>query len=88
LLSAYAAGQTGHVAAQAHKLKSSARAVGALQLGELCAIMERAGKAQDVQALAALIPTFEQEAARVSSFILNRDTAAHHHGTTCPELLS
>jgi HPt (histidine-containing phosphotransfer) domain-containing protein len=78
LLRAYAAGQTSHVQAQAHKLKSSARAVGALQLGELCAVMECAGKAKDAQALAALMPAFEREAARVSCFIQNRDAAYMH----------
>jgi CheY-like chemotaxis protein/HPt (histidine-containing phosphotransfer) domain-containing protein len=75
LLGAYAAGQASHVAAQAHKLKSSARAVGALQLGELCAALERAGKTQDLPALAALMPAFEQEAVRVSLFILERAAA-------------
>jgi PAS domain S-box-containing protein len=75
LLSAYAAGQTSHVQALAHKLKSSARAVGAVQLGELCANMELACKSQDTQALAALKPAFEQETARVSHFILKRDAA-------------
>jgi HPt (histidine-containing phosphotransfer) domain-containing protein len=81
LLSAYAAGQTSHVAAQAHKLKSSARAVGALQLGELCAAMEYVGKTQDVPALAALMSAFEQETERVSRFILNRDAAYGHRSS-------
>jgi PAS domain S-box-containing protein len=75
LRSAYTAGQIGNLASQAHKLKSSARAVGALQLGELCAALERAGKAQEAPALAVLMPAFEQEAERVSRFILNRETA-------------
>jgi len=72
LLGAYAAGKTSQVEAQAHKLKLSARAVGALQLGELCAAMERTAKEQDAQALAVLVPAFEREAARVSGFNLNR----------------
>jgi HPt (histidine-containing phosphotransfer) domain-containing protein len=75
LRSAYASGQIGLVAAEAHKLKSSARAVGALQLGELCDAMERAGKANNALALAALMPVFDQETRRVSRFIESRDLA-------------
>ncbi|MDB6062545.1 MAG: histidine kinase [Verrucomicrobiaceae bacterium] len=47
--------------AQAHKLKSSARAVGALVLGHLCQELETAGDADDTEALAALLPIFERE---------------------------
>ena len=43
--------------------------MGALALGELCAQMEQAGKAGDIKALIALLPTFEQEATRVESFL-------------------
>jgi HPt (histidine-containing phosphotransfer) domain-containing protein len=75
LRSAYASGQIGNVAVQAHKLKSSARAVGALQLGELCDAMERAGKAKNALALAALMPVFDQETGRVSRFIVDRELA-------------
>jgi response regulator RpfG family c-di-GMP phosphodiesterase len=42
------------VAALAHKLKSSARSVGALALGELCQQMEAAGDADDAPAAFAL----------------------------------
>ena len=55
--------------AAAHKLKSSARSVGALALGELCAEMEQTGKAGDTAALAVLLPRFEQEEARVESYL-------------------
>ncbi len=41
-------------AAEAHKLKSAARSVGAMQLGEICQRVESAGRAGDVQALQAL----------------------------------
>jgi CheY-like chemotaxis protein/HPt (histidine-containing phosphotransfer) domain-containing protein len=75
LRSAFASGQIGIVAAEAHKLKSSARAVGALRLGELCDAMERAGKANNALALDALMPVFDRETGRVSSFILNRELA-------------
>jgi HPt (histidine-containing phosphotransfer) domain-containing protein len=63
-----AACESGHAAqagALAHRLKSSARSVGALALGELCAGMEQAGQDGDAGALAALLPEFEQEMARV-----------------------
>jgi CheY-like chemotaxis protein len=63
------AGQPATSAALAHKLKSAARSVGALPLGELCEAMERSGKAGDVQSLAALLPQFEQEWARVDGFL-------------------
>lgn len=53
----------------AHKLKSSARSVGALQLGELCAQMEQAGKAGDMTRLNELLPSFESESAVVDKYI-------------------
>ncbi|SEN67850.1 multi-sensor hybrid histidine kinase [Nitrosospira multiformis] len=52
-----------------HKLKSSARSVGALQLGELCAQMEQAGKAGDMTRLNELLPRFESELAAVDGYI-------------------
>jgi PAS domain S-box-containing protein len=69
LRAAYAASQYAAIGQLGHKLKSSARAVGALVLGELCAGMEKAGKAGDVSALMALLPEFELERARVVDFI-------------------
>jgi CheY-like chemotaxis protein/HPt (histidine-containing phosphotransfer) domain-containing protein len=55
---AYAAGQVAQVGALAHKLKSSARSVGALALGELCDEIEQAGKASQIKVLAALLGNF------------------------------
>ncbi|OGT01468.1 MAG: hypothetical protein A3F73_04855 [Gallionellales bacterium RIFCSPLOWO2_12_FULL_59_22] len=69
LRTACAAGQAAAAGALAHKLKSSARSVGALALGELCAAMEQAGKAGDMKALAVLLPGFEQELASVEGFL-------------------
>ncbi len=63
------AGQAQTAGAAAHKLKSSARSVGALALGELCAEMERTGKAGDMQALNALLPRFEAELDAVDAYI-------------------
>jgi CheY-like chemotaxis protein/HPt (histidine-containing phosphotransfer) domain-containing protein/anti-sigma regulatory factor (Ser/Thr protein kinase) len=65
LRNACVAGLASAAGAAAHKLKSAARSVGALALGELCAEMERAGKAGDAGALAALLPGFEAQMAAV-----------------------
>ncbi len=69
LRAAYQVGQAAAVSAAAHKLKSSARSVGALALGELCAEMEQAGKAGDTGALAVLLPRFEAEMAAVDEYL-------------------
>ena len=69
LRAACASGEATAAGALAHKLKSSARSVGALALGELCAAMEQAGKAGDSEALAVLLPKFEQELASVEGFL-------------------
>ena len=69
LRTACAAGQAADAGALAHKLKSSARSVGALALGELCAEMEQAGKGGDTAALATLLPRFESELACVEGFL-------------------
>jgi CheY-like chemotaxis protein/HPt (histidine-containing phosphotransfer) domain-containing protein len=69
LRTACAAGQATDAGAHAHKLKSSARSVGALALGELCAEMEKAGKGGDMEELAVLLPRFEQELAKVESYL-------------------
>jgi CheY-like chemotaxis protein/HPt (histidine-containing phosphotransfer) domain-containing protein len=66
---ACAAGQAKAVTDLTHKLKSSARSVGALALGELCAEMEKSGKAGDNEVLAKLLPGFEQELAQVERFL-------------------
>jgi signal transduction histidine kinase/CheY-like chemotaxis protein/HPt (histidine-containing phosphotransfer) domain-containing protein len=55
------AGHTQEVADIAHKLKSSARSLGAMKLGDLCASLEEAGRARELQALAALVPSFRAE---------------------------
>jgi len=69
LRAAYAQGNMATVGAAAHKLKSSARSVGALALGELCAAMEQAGKAGEDGTLAVLLPRFEQELTNVEHFL-------------------
>jgi len=60
------AGDTSQMADVAHTLKSSARSVGALALGELCQQIEtsgRAGQAQDCLALATALPDALAQAA-------------------------
>ncbi|MBL6985890.1 MAG: response regulator [Methylobacter sp.] len=69
LKAAYAVGQTAQVGALAHKLKSSARSVGALALGEHCAEIEQAGKSGQAKALSALLPHFEMEMAAVDTYL-------------------
>jgi two-component system, sensor histidine kinase and response regulator len=69
LRAACQAGQAATAGAVAHKLKSSARSVGALVLGDLCAEMEKVGKAGDIEALKALLPRFESELTAVDKYI-------------------
>jgi two-component system, sensor histidine kinase and response regulator len=69
LKNAYQAEEFAKVGSMAHKLKSSARSVGALTLGELCAEIEQAGKNNDVKALAELLPRFDAEKTTVESYI-------------------
>lgn len=69
LQTAYAAGQTAQVGALAHKLKSSALAVGALELGELCAAIEQAGKAGQIEVLASLLSRFKVKMTAVNNYL-------------------
>ncbi|MDP9008968.1 MAG: ATP-binding protein [Pseudomonadota bacterium] len=56
-------------AAIAHKLKSSSRSVGALELAELCAAIEVAGTAGDLTKLTELAANFEREMAAVDGYL-------------------
>ncbi|MER0204583.1 MAG: response regulator [Nitrosomonas sp.] len=69
LHAAYQAGQFATAGLLAHKLKSSARSVGALALGELCAAMEQAGKKNDAAELAVLLPQFDVQLIAVKSYL-------------------
>jgi CheY-like chemotaxis protein/HPt (histidine-containing phosphotransfer) domain-containing protein len=51
LINAVAAGQAIVIMEVAHKLKSAARTVGAMQFGELCHDLENAGREGDIQAI-------------------------------------
>jgi HPt (histidine-containing phosphotransfer) domain-containing protein len=61
--------------AAAHKLKSSARVVGALQLGEICEGMEAAGLASDLSALEEKLPGFRVELAAVQAALIGHGSA-------------
>ena len=83
LRAACVASQTKAAAAAAHKLKSSALAVGAFALGELCAAIEEEGKAGDIEALSVLLHRFETEMAVVEGYldrrIENAPSASHRN---------
>jgi signal transduction histidine kinase/HPt (histidine-containing phosphotransfer) domain-containing protein/ActR/RegA family two-component response regulator len=66
---AFQAGQVSVVGAVSHKLKSSARSVGALALGELCAQIEDASQTGQLEALRPLAAKFEREMAAVNAFL-------------------
>lgn len=74
LHAAFQAGQWSIVGSTAHKLKSSSRSVGAMALGELCAKLEQAGKANDAKTLESLLPDFDNEMARVEAFLAQYNT--------------
>jgi PAS domain S-box-containing protein len=69
--------QPKHAAQIAHRLKSSARSVGASSLGDLCAGIEAAGNAADLPALAGLLPAFERELATVEQYLSARSAGSH-----------
>jgi CheY-like chemotaxis protein len=63
-------GRTDTAGAAAHKLKSSARSVGAFRLGELCSKIEKAGKADDNATLEVLLPHFKVELVAVENYLV------------------
>jgi len=67
LRDAVAAGQPGAAGTVAHKLKSSARAVGAVTLGELCEAVEQAGRTGDLSAVSPLLAGIEEEFVAVNT---------------------
>lgn len=69
LQSAVANSQVDDAKFAAHKLKSSARSVGALALGEWCMRMEEAAKQEDIEKLGRLLPGFKQELIEVKGDI-------------------
>lgn len=69
---AYEADDIGQIANAAHQLKSSARAIGALRLGGLCAELERAARNGDHTTIQQLMPRFKQEVTAVREHLGRR----------------
>jgi CheY-like chemotaxis protein/anti-sigma regulatory factor (Ser/Thr protein kinase) len=69
LEAAWADANAAHASALAHKLKASARSVGALTLGMLCEEIEAAGKTGSIELMALLLPRFKAEIAAVYCLI-------------------
>lgn len=69
LHAAYHAMEFDKIKEAAHKLKSSARSVGAVGLGEWCAKIEQAAKDNNEKELASLFPHFDAEMAAVDSYL-------------------
>jgi len=65
------AGNSQMVGASAHKLKSSARAVGARALSDLCEEMEVAGNANQSERLVVLHPRFIAEMSKVDKYLVS-----------------
>lgn len=66
---AYQQHQLDQVKAAAHKLKSSARSVGAQILGEYCENIEQAAKNHDEERVASLLPLFDAELQAVKHYL-------------------
>ena len=66
---AYTAGSAARTVAGVHKLKSAARSVGAMALGELCADMEQVGAGGQIDALSLAFEHFKQEMAAVDQHL-------------------
>lgn len=69
LHTAYAAGDSTHIAMIAHKLKSASRSVGALKFSELCASLESAAQAKNNAATAQYVKNFATTLATVAAEI-------------------
>jgi PAS domain S-box-containing protein len=69
LRNAFSIGDAGQLNIVAHQLKSSARTVGALQLGDICEEIEMAAREGVIEEMRALASRFETEMNRVSEFL-------------------
>ncbi len=69
ILAAHDKRAAGAVKDAAHKLKSSARSIGADALADICVALEAAGKAGDWKAVDALAPKAKDEFERVATYI-------------------
>ena len=73
---AFQANDEGRAGAAAHRLKSSARAIGAIRLGDLCDAVESAMHGGDLEAQGRALAAFEAELALVQAWIGRHDTPA------------
>ncbi len=69
---AYKATQYDQVCITAHKLKSSARYIGALRLGKLCEQIEHCGEKGGDAQLNELLARFKEEMAAVENYLAER----------------
>ena len=69
ILDAVAGQSATDVASQAHKLKSSSRAIGAHNLADLCVALEDAGKEEDWSTIGAVAPQLDGALQAVRSFV-------------------
>ncbi len=80
LAAAVADGDSRRLVAHAHQQKGAARAIGATRLGDLCAELENAARAEDQALARQLLAQFEMQAAAVTKEIFARtgkaDTSA------------
>ena len=67
LMSAVALGRAAEAAAAAHKIKATARSVGAYPLADICAAIEAAGNAASLEGVRRLVPEFQAELAAVQT---------------------
>jgi two-component system sensor histidine kinase/response regulator len=83
---AMSASEPDRVASIAHQLKSSARAIGAVELGQLCAGMETAAQGEDAAALLSSWQRFQAEVAVVLQWLSAqvRDVAPVAEDRPCP----
>ena len=73
LRQASAAGLAMEVGALAHRLKSAARSIGALLLGEICSELEEAGKGGRLDAISSLLPKFDAAVETVNGYLASSD---------------
>jgi len=75
LIAAVGFGRPVEAAGAAHKIKATARSVGAFPLADICALIEDAGNAASLEAVRRLVPEFEVELAAVRGFVSDAQRA-------------
>jgi signal transduction histidine kinase/DNA-binding NarL/FixJ family response regulator len=75
LMTAARLGRPVEAAAAAHKIKATARSVGAYLLADICDLIESAGNASSADSVQRLAPEFETELAAVQTYLRNAKRA-------------